>query len=432
VTLIDLGELTEPTDPPPAQRRRPGPGGRKVAVVVVALVALLTLAGGAPPARRIHAIVPAALNSDLFIAADQIFTVIPIPGVTDGSQELLAYPRPDRPTVAPQRLTPLWRVPVPSGNRVYRVQPVADAGLLVVMARQDTGASQTVRLDARTGAERWRVPGIVILEMPDRALLRTFSDSEPNVLRMIDLAAADELWSITLSAASVDHWQREDGALDSIVVATIDGEVQVIDPMTGIVRHRRPPPADHSSSYQQAWVAGDLVTVVRNSNTVTALTADGLLQRWQVTLPTATYVAGCGPLLCAGLAGGGLQVLDPASGAVRWSSDDDLAIVLVDDGNALAVASNGSEMLTLDLDTGATVTEHGSWNMVARYEYAPQVLAVRPVAGVGLMLARLDPTGAPARRIDLLREAGGDCQSRYDLVACRRSDSGYGIWQLPD
>ncbi|NGM11684.1 outer membrane protein assembly factor BamB family protein [Verrucosispora sioxanthis] len=431
MTLIDLGELTERTDPP-VPRRRSGPGGHRVAVVVVALVALLTLAGGAPPAGRIHAIVPATLGSDLFIAADQVFTVSPTPGATDGSQELLAYPRPDRPTDAPQLLTPLWRVPVPPGNRVYRVHPVADAGVLVAMSRQETGTSQTLRLDAHTGEERWRVPGIAVLDTPGWALLRTFTDSEPTVLRVIELADARELWSMSLSAASVDYRQRDDGTLDSIVVATVDGEVQVIDPMTGTVRHRLPPPADHASGYQQAWVAGDLVTVVRNSSSITALSVDGLTQRWQVTVPTATYVTDCGPLLCAGLAGGGLQVLDPATGAVRWSSDDILDLVLVDERHVLAVARNTNEMLTLDLDTGATLTEHGSWNMVARYEYAPQVHVVRPVPEVGLVLARLDPTGAPARRLDLLLDAGGDCQSRYDLVGCRLRDGRYGIWQLPD
>ncbi|MCZ7420182.1 MULTISPECIES: PQQ-binding-like beta-propeller repeat protein [unclassified Micromonospora] len=431
MTLIDLGELTEQTDPP-VSRRRSGPGGRRLAIVVVALVALLTLAGGAPPAGRIHAIVPAALGSDLFIAAGLVFTVSPVPEATDGSQELLAYPRPDRPTDAPQRLTPLWRVPVPLGNRVYRVHPVADAGVLVAMGRQDAGTSQTLRLDAHTGEERWRVPGIAVLDLPGRALLRTFTDSEPNVLRVIELADAREVWSMSLSAASVDYRQRDDGTLDGIVVATVDGEVQVIDPTTGTVRHRLAPSADHASGYQQAWVTGDLVTVVRNSSSITALSVDGLAQRWQVTVPTATYVTGCGPLLCAGLAGGGLQVLDPATGALRWSSDDILDLVLVDEHNVLAVARNTNEMLTLDLDTGATLTEHGSWNMVARYEYTPQVLVVRPVAEVGLVLARLDPTGAPARRLDLLPDAGGDCQSRYDLLGCRLRDGGYGIWQLPD
>ncbi|MEV2242045.1 PQQ-binding-like beta-propeller repeat protein [Micromonospora sp. NPDC049891] len=430
MTLIDLGELTELTDPP-APRRRPRPAGRRVAAVVMALVALLTLAGATPPARRIHAIVPAALGSDLFLTADQIFTVAPLPGVTDGSQELLAYPRPDRATVTPQRLVPQWRTPVSPQNRVYRVQPVTDGGILVATARPDTGTSETARLDARTGQERWRVPGVAIMEMSDRALLRTYSDSAPNVLRMIDLATARELWSMPLSAASVDHWQRDDGTLDSIVVATIDGEVQVVDPLTGTVRHRLPPPADHSSSYQQAWVTGEMVTVVRNSSTVVALTIDGLVERWQVTVPTATYVTVCGPMLCAGLAGGGLQVLDPATGAVRWGSEEILDLALVDGRNALAVARNTNEIVTIALSSGALVAEHGSWNMVARYEYAPQVLAVRPVAEVGLVLARLDPTGAPARRIDLLPDAGGDCQSRYDLVACRLLDGRYGIWQLP-
>ncbi|GAB3846795.1 hypothetical protein GCM10029963_27160 [Micromonospora andamanensis] len=430
MTLIDLGELTEPTESP-VTRRRTGPGGRRWAVVVMALVALLTLAGAAPPARRVHAIVPAFLGSDLFLAGDQIFTVVPLPGVTDGSQELIAYPRPDRATVTPQRLVPQWRTPVPPQTRVYRAQPVPGGGLLIATARRDTGASETVRLDARTGEERWRVPGIAIVELPDRALLRTYSDSTPNVLRMIDLATARELWSMPLSAANVDLRQRDDGGLDSIVVATLDGEVQVIDPMSGTVRHRLPAPVDHQSGYQQAWVAGDLVTVVRNSNAVVALTVDGLVQRWQTTVPTATYVTGCGPLLCAGLASGGVQVLDPATGAQRWRSEEILDIALVGDRNVLAVAPNNNEIVTIVLDSGAVLTEHGSWNMVARYEYTPQVFVVRAVPEVGVVLARLDPTGAPARRIDVLPDAGGDCQSRDDLVACRLVDGDFGIWQLP-
>ncbi|GIJ20322.1 outer membrane protein assembly factor BamB family protein [Micromonospora lutea] len=429
MTLIDLGELTEQTDPPPSQRR-PRPGNRWLAVVVVALLVLLASGGATPPARRIHAIVPAALGSDLFLAGDQILTVTPRPGVTDGSQELLAYPRPDRVTAAPQRPVPLWRRPVPSQNRVYRVQSVADGGILVATANWETGTTETVRLDARTGQESWRVPGITIMEMPDRALLRTFSDREPNVLRMIELATARELWSMPLSAASVDYRQR-DGMLDSIVVATVDGEVQVIDSMTGTVRHRLPAPDDHASGYQQAWVAGDLVAVVRNSNTVVALTIDGLVERWQVTVPTATYVTACGPLLCAGLASGGLQILDPATGAVRWGSEEILDIVLVDDRNALAVARNTNEMVTIRLSSGALLAEHGSWNMVVRYEYEPQMLAVRTVPEVGLVLARLDPSGAPARRIDVLSDAGGDCQGRSDLIACRLLDGNYGVWQLP-
>nr|WP_240956492.1 PQQ-binding-like beta-propeller repeat protein [Micromonospora sp. HNM0581] len=427
--MIDLGELTELPDPP---RRRRSPLDRsRAAVVVMALVALLMLAGGTPPPGRIHAIVPAPLGSDLFLAGNQILTVSPSPESVDGSQQLLAYDRPDHPTAVPQRLEPLWRVPVPQGNRVYRVQSVADDGLLVAMGRQDTGTSETALLDTRTGQERWRVPGISVLDTRDRALLRTYRDEALNTLRAIDLDDGAEVWSMPLAAASVDYRQRDDGTVDSIVVATVDGQVQVIDPTSGTVRHHLPTSTDRRGSYQQAWVSGDLVTVVRNSHTVVALTVDGLVPRWQVTVPTATYVTGCGPLLCAGLAGGGLQVLDPATGATRWSTENVLDIVLVGADNALAVDRNTDSFVSLDLDTRALLAEHGSWEMVGRYEYAPQLLVVRRIAETGLVLARLDPTGAPARRIDVLPGAGGDCQSRYDLVACRRTDGGYGIWQLP-
>ncbi|WP_196222478.1 PQQ-binding-like beta-propeller repeat protein [Micromonospora sp. CP22] len=429
MTVIDLGELTELTDPP-ARQRRSRPGGRRMAAVVVALITLIAVAGAAP-SGRIHAIVPVGLGSDLFIVGDQILTLSPRPGFTDGSQDLLAYPRPVRATAVPQRLTPLWRMPIPPQHRVYWADAVPGDGIVIAMAQQESRVSATLRLDARTGQERWRVPGMAMLDLTDRALLRTFSDSTPNVLRMIDLDTARELWSMPLSAASVDYRQRDDGGLDVIVVATIDGEVQVIDPDTGAVRHRLPAPDDQRSGYQQAWLSGDLVTLVRNSRTLVALTVDGLVERWRATVPTAAYVTGCGPMLCAGLAGGGLQVVDPATGAMRWRNEELLDLVLVDDRNALAMFRDTNEMATVTLSSGAVLIRHGPWRMVARYEYAPDVLAVRTVPEVGAVLAQIDPTGAPARRIDVLPGASGDCQSRSGLVACRLFDGNFGIWRLP-
>ncbi|MFV2100205.1 PQQ-binding-like beta-propeller repeat protein [Micromonospora sp. LOL_024] len=429
MTFIDLGELTEPTDPP-AARRRPRPGSRRLWAAVVALGALLTLAGAAPPARRIHATVPAALGSDLFLTQDQVFTVTPLPHVTDGSQELLAYPRPERATGTPQRLTPRWRVPVPIGNRVYRVESVADGGVLVSMASEATGTSETLHIDARTGQERWRAPGVAILDEPGRALLRTFGNLATDRLRAVELATARELWSIPLSVASVDYRQR-DGLLDTIVLSALDGQVVVIDPETGAIRHRLPAPEDNPAGYQQAAVIGDLVVVIRNSNTVTAYTVEGLIRRWRTTVPTATYVTSCGPLLCTGLAGGGLTALDAATGAVRWHEEDAVDVLLTGDRTALVLADDTREMATLDVTTGAVVADHGAWELVARYEYAPRLFAVRQVPDVGLVLARLDPTRDRARPVDVLAGAAGDCRSRYALVACRLHNGDFGVWQLP-
>ncbi|GIJ80842.1 PQQ-like domain-containing protein [Micromonospora phaseoli] len=433
MTLIDLGELTEPTDPP-ATRRRPRHGSRRLSAAIVALVGLLTLAGAAPPARRVHATVPAALGSDLFLTQEHVFTVTPLPRVTDGSQELLAYPRPERATGTPQRLAPLWRVPVPIGNRIYRVQSVADSGVLVSMARESAGTSETLHIDARTGEERWRTPGVVILDEPGRALVRTFGDVTTDKLWSIDLATARDLWSIPLPVASVDYRQR-DGLVDTIVLSALDGEVVVIDPENGAIRHRLGVPDDNPAGYQQAAVIGDLVVVIRNSNTVTAYTVEGLVRRWQATVPTATYVTSCGPLLCTGLASGGMTALDPASGAVRWSKEGTVDLLLTGEQRALAAMAGSSGavqgLVTFDLTSGEVLAEHGPWELVARYEYAPQMLGVRQVPDVGLVLARLDPTQERPRTVDVLAGAAGSCQSRYELVACRLHNGDFGVWQLP-
>ncbi|MEK8107458.1 hypothetical protein NKG94_24150 [Micromonospora sp. M12] len=41
--------------------------------------------------------------------------------------------------------------------------------------------------------------------------------------------------------------------------------------------------------------------------------------RWTAEVPLVAYVLDCAGLLCAVPQTGGLQVLDPATGVVRWS-----------------------------------------------------------------------------------------------------------------
>ncbi|MFI7022354.1 PQQ-binding-like beta-propeller repeat protein [Micromonospora sp. NPDC049900] len=433
MTLIDLGEITEPTDHPP-RRHRTFAGSRRWAAALLAVVVLVTMAGAAPPPRRVYATVPVPLGASLLLSADQIFAVIPGTEATGDRPELLAFPHPEPATGTPPKLTPSWRVALSHGHRVFRVQPVAEDGVLVSMSAEETETSQSVLLDARTGRERWREPGVAMFDDPRRALLRTHRESMPNTLRMIELPSARELWSIPLSASSVDYRLR-DGAVDAVVVSTLDGGVEVRDPETGKIRHRLPPPADDPAGYQSAWVVGDLVAVVRNSNTVAAYTVDGLVPVWQTTVPTVYHVTDCAALLCAFLASGGVQVLDPATGAIRWDNRDIADLLLVGERRALVLsrwAEGTMELATFDMTTGAALVDHGPWEQVHRYEYAPHLLAVRPVADVGLVLAELHPDADRARPIDVLVGGRGECQARQDLVACRRQDGDFGVWRLPE
>ncbi|BCJ57738.1 outer membrane protein assembly factor BamB family protein [Micromonospora endophytica] len=438
MTLIDLGELTAPTAAvtSPPQRRRPA-GNRWLPVALVALAALLTLAGAAAPAARVHATVPAGLGSYLLLAEDQIFAVTALPAVTDGSQELTAYRRPERDTVAPQRLSPLWRLPVPAASEVVSVTPVADDAVLVSLfqrqARAGSEASQTMLVDTRTGQQRWRAPGLATLDASGRALLRTWPVDEPLELRMVEVTSGRELWSRSMPASWIDH-HLSDGVIDAVVVSTPASDIEILDAQTGQLRHRLPAP-DDLAGYQQTTVIDDLLLVVRNSRTVTAYDLDRFTRRWESVVPLADYVDRCGVLLCARINRGGGQLLDPETGAVRWSSPEDVEVLLAGDNRLLAVDTtrrDSQQVVVVDPATGQRSTDYGTWNLVSHYEYEKLLLAVRQRPEGGLVLARLDPAESRPQVVDVLLGAAGDCQHRSGLVACRRQDGDIGVWQLPD
>ncbi len=426
MTLIDLGELTEPADPEPPRRWRP-PSNRRLVAGLVALVALLTVAGAAPPAARVHAILPGSSASELILAEDQIFVVTPMRGVTDGTRELVAYPRPDHATVTPQRLAPLWRVPVSAGNQVSQVMPVADGGVLLSMALPEGRTSlETVLLDPRTGQQRWRAPGFATLDGSGRALLRTFAEDEQITLRSVEVASGRELWSTSLAFAALNY-QQWDSMTDAVVVFTIAGNVEVRDPETGAIRHSLRMP---DGAAEHLWMAGDLVLTIQDSRTITAYGVDGLTQRWQTTVPRADHAGQCGVQVCAGYSGT-VHVLDPETGAVRWRSTEDVHILLVREMRVVAVRGNNNPYLVaLDVTTGEVLTDYGAWDLLYSYHQPPHLLGTR-VVPEGLVLARFDPAEPQPRRVDVLTGATAGCQYQHDLIACRRGDGSFGVWQWP-
>ncbi len=437
MTLIDLGELTEPTDPEPPRRRHPS-SNRRLGAGLVALVALLALAGAAPPATRVYATLPGGSSSELILTDGQIFTVTPMRGVTDGTQELVAYPRPEQATVMPQRLAPLWRMPVPTGRAVLQAKSVDGLGVLVSTARSraigPSDTTETILFDVRTGQQRWWAPGFATLDGSGRVLLRTFATEEPVTLRSVELASGRELWSTSLAAESWPDYHERDGKIDAIVVSTAAGDVEVLDPATGEVRYRLPALDDEPTGFRSAFLVGDLVLVIRNSTTVTAYDLDGLVQRWQAALSLANYLTSCGALLCARSSLGGAHLLDPDTGAVRGSPED-VDVLLAGNGRALAISntnSGGLDVVAVDLATGEQLTDYGLWDLVVSYEYLPHLLGVRTLPDVGLLMARLDPAEPGPRGVDVLIGATASCQHGYDLIACRRGDGSFGVWQLRD
>ncbi|MEU6023211.1 PQQ-binding-like beta-propeller repeat protein [Micromonospora sp. NPDC047134] len=428
MTVIDLGVMTVSDDPQPPPRRRRR-GTRNWPVALMALAALVTLASAAPPATRVHATVPGGLSADLFLTEEHIFTVTPARGVTDGSQELTAYPRPRWATATPQRLVPLWRVPLPPGSRFFRVETLDDGVLFARVLSENVGlTSETMLLDVATGQQRWHATGFGTPDASGRVLLHTMALQESTTLASVESATGSRLWSRTMPPSFVEHHQR-DGVIEALVVSTNAGEVEVLDPATGRLRDRLP--AVDTTGYQQVSVVDDLLVIIRNSRTITAYEMAGLVPRWQSTVSLADYVTRCGALLCARANRGGTYVLDPATGNLRWSTSEDHGLLWVTQERAIAQVE-GQGLVALDAATGEVVTEYGAWDTVAGYEQTPWLLGIRLVPEVGAVLARLDPSRPQPRRIDLLPGVTSDCQSRYDLIACRRQDGSFGVWTLPD
>ncbi|MEV6690836.1 PQQ-binding-like beta-propeller repeat protein [Micromonospora sp. NPDC051196] len=428
MTVIDLGDRAEPTDAQPSHRRRAG--RFRPLLVPVTLVVLLALTGAAPPALRMQAILPSSLAAEVFLTGDQIVAVVPVREAGDDSQEVLAYRRPARVDGAPQPLAPLWRLPIGS-NRVSVAEHVGDGGLVLSLFGTDNDKTETMLLDSRTGQLRWRQPGIATLDGSGRVLLRTYDGQEPIVLASVELATGRVLWSLPLVARFAAYHQRS-AVIDAIVVTTVAGDVEVLDPRTGVSRGRLPAAFADAGPYQHASVVGDLV-LVPNSTGVAAYHVDGLERRWQTTLPPVAWVHRCGVLACARVDdGGGVHILDPTTGAVRWRVVEDVDVLRAGDARALVV-DHGSSPLTVAFvaaDTGRVVADGERWDLVDEFGDAPHLLGTRSVRDVGVVLARLDPAHAQPRRIDVLPGAAGNCGHRADLIVCRRQDGDFGVWQL--
>ncbi|PZG15691.1 hypothetical protein C1I95_19085 [Micromonospora craterilacus] len=430
MTLIELGERTEPTDPEPSRRRRRF-GNSPTALVLVALVVLLTLAGAAPAGPRMQAILPSSLAARVYLTGDQILTVVPVPGATYGSQELLAYRRPERAAGSPHQLTPLWRMPMGPFDRVETAERVDDFGLVLSLFRERVG-SETLLLDSRTGQLRWRKPGFATLDASGRVQLRTYDAEVPITFAAVELAGGRELWSVSSKATWVTYHQR-DATIDAVVISTVTGDIEVLDPETGALRDRVRATSDEPGGYRRVWVIGDLV-LADNSQGVVAYDIDGLVRRWRTAGSPIESVDQCGALLCARDIDRATHVLDPATGAVLWSVDD-VYLLRADDRRALAAdyrAIPVAKVTTIDAGTGRIAVDHGTWDLVDEVDHAPYLLGTRSIPKVGAVLARLDLTQAQPRRIDMLPGAVGNCQYRDDLIACRRQNGDFGLWQLRD
>ncbi|GAB3956471.1 hypothetical protein GCM10027614_68800 [Micromonospora vulcania] len=388
------------------------------------LLALIVLAGATPLARRTVIPVPAAPRATAYLSAGGVFVVDPSTPTED--RHLTAYALP----AANGDVRRRWQMPLPgAGNSSGFVGARVERGLvLLTEMNTDDGVWETVAFDASTGGQRWRLAGFPSWTADGGLLLNAFGEGSGAVSRV----APDTglvLWSVPVPTGGYVSYHGDD-VVDRFVLFRQNGEVQVHDATSGrLLRSVDTLPGDRSESQQQ-HVAGELVLLLGADRT--RLEAYGLSEldrRWTAELPGLAFAARCGDLLCAFKETGGIAVLDPATGAVRWAATGEQGIGVVR-ADRLLTSGLDRRQIVRELATGRVVAELGRWDVLPRVRPDDPLIGVRPGSDGRLVVAELDLAAGRSRIIDMLPRGTNNCQaSSWDLL-CARLDGSTALFRL--
>jgi outer membrane protein assembly factor BamB len=438
--VIDLGLDREPPglDLPGRVRLR-GRRLRAAAFVVAAALGLTAASVPAPPPPEVR--IGAGLSDRVTISADRLYLIPSDTTWSAGTRTISAYELPTG--------RRLWRQPLPVVGRVR--QAVAAPGALLVVVERDA-ARQTVAIDASSGRVRWRLAYQPVgLAAGGRLLLGlappTAADRNGERVVAIELATGRPAWTYDVPANawhdiewSAGRWVADHGA-DSgprAVTAWPSGHVEVRDLQTGRVVAEAALGGPRSGN---PWfqIAGDQLlaaVLVDGVDVVTAYRLPALERQWTVSLGLAGgYVStNCGGALCFFSRGGGLRVIDPATGVTRWT-DQRWQTVETVRGRMLAHAWPSSRWRSttavLDPATGRELLDLGRWTILAPVAPGGPARAVRldPATGKA-WFAVVDVEALAVRVLFSADGIAGDCQAGDRVVVCRRLDSSFAVWRF--
>ncbi|MFG2046414.1 PQQ-binding-like beta-propeller repeat protein [Micromonospora sp. NPDC048935] len=239
------------------------------------------------------------------------------------------------------------------------------------------------------------------------------------------------LWSVPLLSPSGPGYHVIDGRVDRFVLAQPTGEVQVHDADSGrLLRSVDTLPGD-PTAFQRVQVVDDLLLLLTPGDVpmVVAYGLAGLEHRWTAQVSPVSFVVGCADLLCVSGQDGSLQVLDPATGAVRWS-DPGRELLADVRGDRLLMAGSGRRYAVRDAATGRTRTELGDWDLLPVLRLNDPLVGLRHGDDGRLVVAELDLAAGRARILDVLPDIAGDCQASLPVLLCQRLDGSTALWRL--
>ncbi|MBG6067173.1 outer membrane protein assembly factor BamB family protein [Micromonospora ureilytica] len=424
LSIIELGEVRdEPVSAPPV--RRPRAAGRPLRSAAVLLLALVVLGGATPTPQRTVYAVPASRTSTAYLAGDAVFVVDP--PAPEGDRFLTAYAQPSATGVGVRRR---WQAPLARTGNYLDVR--VERGLVLTLAvNAPNRLFQTTAFDAVTGRQRWQHPGAPQPATGGGLLVTNGREDGSGRMSGIEPDTGRLRWSVPIpSSASPSYHLNPEGQVDRFVLLQPTGEVQVYDAGSGhLLRSVDTLPADRSA-YQRAQVVDDLLLLVPPGSTrLVSFGLADLKPLWTAEVTLVSHVLGCGGLLCAVPQIGGLQVLDPATGAVRWSESGQDVLADVRYGRLLMTVP-GQGYTVRDAATGQERVELGEWSLL------PVLRPDDPLAGVRrgddgrMVVAELDLVTGRTRIVDVLPGIAGSCQASLPVLLCQRLDGTTALWRL--
>jgi outer membrane protein assembly factor BamB len=433
MTVIELGDLASGSDQPTPRESPRDFDPRLVRRLFVGLTALLcvlavTASARPGPPRGLRALwsIPFSFGDRFALTADTLYT-----GVEDVAGELAAYDLADGvkrwskrlpdPTAWPTFADPAGVVLVPNG-RVARQVGAPDGSTYF-----NEFYTETIALDARTGAELWRRPGEIYATTPNAVLLsdRDAAGAETRSLRLLRIRDGGTIWTRSgLRAERVTTGGTDAVRPDLLLTVTPSGGVDVrrLADGTQIGAGRVDWQADspQEGMFADVFLDGGRVYVRvagPRGSSLTAYALDTLRQLWRID-DTATVAAyPCGAVVCS-IERDGFVAYDPATGTVRWRSVSVRNAWSAGPGRLLV--DGGTQRALIDDSTGRRVAEFGEsvpvQDIDGRVGYLLHVTASPPgrtsVSRVDLATGAVELRGA----IDRVNDAG--CLAAADRMAC--------------
>ncbi|MFI7544504.1 hypothetical protein [Actinoplanes sp. NPDC049599] len=322
---------------------------------------------------------------------------------------------------------------------IFQVTSVAET-VLVSYQVDTVGAEATVALQAGTDRALWRAPArLLSVSAADGLVLLRENSPRFGDLHWygLDLATGRTRWSLEqpLQGYTTEAGYRA-GFPRRLITATTAGHIEVRDTVSGTLLVEGDVTARPGWSRRgiTVWPTGDLV-LVGGLGGITAYTLAGLSPRWHSGLElSGRWVQDCVNAICVFGYRGGVQVLDPGTGQVRWAADR--WTMAAEAGSYLLVSGNqGLEgrypLAVVEPVSGVVHGDFGAWRAAGPPRADGTVVGLRQRIGDDVVFyALLDPVTLAVRVLGTATTVSGDCQATTEVLVCRRIDAGVAIWPL--